>query len=780
MDNISVKAHTSFIGQTGYNAHARDFFTALSKIVKLRIRNFTVGKTWNGLGEKIDGKFDPHKNEEYLSEYQRNLIGIQTLYCDPNAVGRYGSNLIDYEVYDGYNIFDDNDKIIDIILNTTNHQYFFNLDKYNGFKIAYNVWESTRYNDDFFDILKKYDQFWCPSKWQRDCIVEQGYPEDKVFIVPEAIDEKIFHPAYFNPNIDNYTDNRFKFILFGRWEFRKSTTEIIQTFLKTFDANDPVDLIISVDNTFSDDNLKSTEERLSHYNLNDSRIKIIHFPKREDYINYLKNGHVFLSCSRSEGWNLPLCLPNGKLIFSNNKFKNIEDVKKDDYVITHTSKNKKVLNTFKKYYSGNLNEILLYGDIETLELTPEHPVYCIKRDRFITKKNRFKILPKLEPEWIKSKNVNMGDIVIRTTISQYYYENINFDLLKLDDNLLYDDNQIWYKTGYSCYGKLIKYNRYINIWDLSFLFGWYIAEGTDGNSKVIFTLNAKTEIHIAEKIILDMKKHFGAIGSYTIIHNTLRVVFNSSILCKFFTYFCDKLAWNKKIPEKILLGDLKILKNLVDNMVLGDGYFNVEKNLTSYTTTSYILARQLIIANQRLGIKTNIQLEKRKNTKKTKNRRLCYTLNWTTNNKNFRHSNKSWWHPCGLAILVKNNKIKKYNGYVYNLEVDNDNSYLMANATVHNCEAMACGTPSIYSNCSGQLEFAEGKGHPVKIEKEIPFDAGNYYEPDFNDLSLVMKDVYINYWKYKEKALKDSDDIRNKFTWENAANKAYEILRDIK
>jgi glycosyltransferase involved in cell wall biosynthesis len=402
MDNISVKAHTSFIGQTGYNAHARDFFTALSKIVKLRIRNFTVGKTWNGLGEKIDGKFDPHKNEEYLSEYQRNLIGIQTLYCDPNAVGRYGSNLIDYEVYDGYNIFDDNDKIIDIILNTTNHQYFFNLDKYNGFKIAYNVWESTRYNDDFFDILKKYDQFWCPSKWQRDCIVEQGYPEDKVFIVPEAIDEKIFHPAYFNPNIDNYTDNRFKFILFGRWEFRKSTTEIIQTFLKTFDANDPVDLIISVDNTFSDDNLKSTEERLSYYNLNDNRIKVIHFPKREDYINYLKNGHVYLSCSRSEGWGLPLC------------------------------------------------------------------------------------------------------------------------------------------------------------------------------------------------------------------------------------------------------------------------------------------------------------------------------------------------------------------------------------------EAMACGTPSIYSNCSGQLEFAEGKGHPVKIEKEIPFDAGNYYEPDFNDLSLVMKDVYINYWKYKEKALKDSDDIRNKFTWENAANKAYEILRDIK
>ena len=65
-------------------------------------------------------------------------------------------------------------------------------------------------------------------------------------------------------------------------------------------------------------------------------------------------------------------------------------------------------------------------------------------------------------------------------------------------------------------------------------------------------------------------------------------------------------------------------------------------------------------------------------------------------------------------------------------------------------EAMACGTPSIYSNCSGQLEFAEGKGLPVKIIEERPTTykkhdkwtmavttaeiPGNYYEPDFEDL----------------------------------------------
>jgi len=94
---------------------------------------------------------------------------------------------------------------------------------------------------------------------------------------------------------------------------------------------------------------------------------------------------------------------------------------------------------------------------------------------------------------------------------------------------------------------------------------------------------------------------------------------------------------------------------------------------------------------------------------------------------------------------------------------------------------MACGTPSIYSNCSGQLEFATGKGHPVKIvgEKPIPGGIGNYYEPDFNDLSKVMRDVYTNYWEYKNKALKDSEVIRKQFSWDNSANKAFDIITEI-
>jgi glycosyltransferase involved in cell wall biosynthesis len=196
---------------------------------------------------------------------------------------------------------------INLILQETNHYYFY--DYYNGPKIAYNVWESTLQPEGFFNKLLEYDQIWVPSQWQADCTIAQGADPNKVKVVPEGVDTNTFFPSnYFDPNNKplEYHDNRFKFILFGRWEYRKATKEIIETFLKTFTKDDPIDLILSVDNDFSNDGFISTEERLQHFNFIDDRIKVKHFLSRKDYIEYLKTGHVFLSCSRSEGWNLPL------------------------------------------------------------------------------------------------------------------------------------------------------------------------------------------------------------------------------------------------------------------------------------------------------------------------------------------------------------------------------------------------------------------------------------------------------------------------------------------
>ncbi|NBU53566.1 MAG: glycosyltransferase family 1 protein, partial [Alphaproteobacteria bacterium] len=127
---------------------------------------------------------------------------------------------------------------------------------------------------------------------------------NKIKVVPEGVDVNTFFPEETSHELSS--DGRFKFFLAGRWDYRKSIKEIIETFLNTFDKDEPVDLIVSVDNPFSNDGLKTTEERLEHYGFTDNRIKILHFPPREEYIKILKSCDAFVSCARAEGWNLPL------------------------------------------------------------------------------------------------------------------------------------------------------------------------------------------------------------------------------------------------------------------------------------------------------------------------------------------------------------------------------------------------------------------------------------------------------------------------------------------
>jgi autotransporter strand-loop-strand O-heptosyltransferase len=290
MNNPKIYVHGSYVGTTGFNNHTRDFFRELSKYSKIKIRNFTVGNTWNGYSD------NPHDDEPYITDLDKSLLYKQILH---NSDG----NLEDFPIYSDKNkeFYPD----VNIILSETNHHIFYH--HYSGPKIAYNVWESTLQPQVFFEQLLKYDEIWVPSQWQADCTIKQGADPNKVKVVPEGVDVHTFFPEDVEL-LSEYKDGRFKFLLFGRWDYRKSTKEIIQTFLKTFSPEEPVDLVVSIDNMWGKDmdGYETTEERLHAYGLIDPRIKIIHFPSREDYIKYLKTGHVFLSCARSEGWNLPL------------------------------------------------------------------------------------------------------------------------------------------------------------------------------------------------------------------------------------------------------------------------------------------------------------------------------------------------------------------------------------------------------------------------------------------------------------------------------------------
>jgi|TARA_E500000178_G_scaffold340546_1_gene383400 autotransporter strand-loop-strand O-heptosyltransferase len=280
---MKIQAHTSFIGTTGYANHAQSFFTELDKLIPIKVRNATVGKSWNWPNNT------PHDKEPYITPQMKKMLHLQTLFEADKSRN-------DYPIYHHKENFQSD---IDIILEEHDHHYFY--DSYNGYKIGYNVWESTKYSNQFFNQLLTLDELWVPTEWQKEISIKQGYPENKIFVIPEGVDGKIFKP---NPKLKK--QDKFQFIIVGRWDYRKGIKESIEGFLKAFPDNQDIELLLNVENPYPTDDMNSTEERLKYHGLEDNRIKILKFLNRKQYIKLLQNANVLISCAKAEGWNLPL------------------------------------------------------------------------------------------------------------------------------------------------------------------------------------------------------------------------------------------------------------------------------------------------------------------------------------------------------------------------------------------------------------------------------------------------------------------------------------------
>jgi hypothetical protein len=102
--------HGSYIGTTGYNNHTRDFFRELSKHIQLKVRNFTVGSSWNGNNET------PHDGEPYLTNTDKSLLYKQRLWVD-NGKWKILLFILSQEKEFSHDI--------DLVLNETNHYLFY-------------------------------------------------------------------------------------------------------------------------------------------------------------------------------------------------------------------------------------------------------------------------------------------------------------------------------------------------------------------------------------------------------------------------------------------------------------------------------------------------------------------------------------------------------------------------------------------------------------------------------------------------------------------------------
>ena len=89
---MNIKAHTSFLGKSGYNNHARKFFTSLNKKLNVKVRNFSMdgcnlfsgedGHKTVYTNDKIHVNVDWSNSDDYITYEHRQMLIEQSYLFD--------------------------------------------------------------------------------------------------------------------------------------------------------------------------------------------------------------------------------------------------------------------------------------------------------------------------------------------------------------------------------------------------------------------------------------------------------------------------------------------------------------------------------------------------------------------------------------------------------------------------------------------------------------------------------------------------------------------------
>lgn len=432
------------------------------------------------------------------------------------------------------------------------------------------------------------------------------------------------------------------------------------------------------------------------------------------------------------------CLPPETLVFGNPEVKPISTLEVGEKVLTHSGEYRPILKKFSHQFIEDLISLKTYHG-EEIEATPEHPILAIrvkecpyrphkpnpKRSAYCHgffycwARDTYKHVPRCpnhaqhyKLEWVPIKNLKVEDYVALAfpakvedvkTIDVFSYlkeTEVKSSKFKGLKKYVTENGKIRCRWG----AKPIHVPQELEVTPKFMkLVGYYLSEGSRGKYLIKFSFNKNEHTYIQDVCQL-VKKIFGLKSAIVEKENIANIQVNSSILSQLFGNLFGDQANEKHLPKWMLFLPLEKQMELVTGLVNGDGHRG--RRATQYTTASIQLAYQLRQILLRLGIVNSIShcnpricgtIDKRKIVQKT----MIYEIRWSNNKPKFAMIKGNL-----LLVRIKEKLKKHYDGYVYNLEVDTDNSYTTVGGTLHNCtwpapytmafmEAWITGTPVV-------------------------------------------------------------------------------------
>lgn len=322
------------------------------------------------------------------------------------------------------------------------------------------------------------------------------------------------------------------------------------------------------------------------------------------------------------------CVPAGSKIKTDKGYKNIEDVVIGDLVLTHKNRYRPVSRLYQRE-SNHIYHIKFNGN-NTLDITGNHPVYVYRNNAF---------------DFVRADELTTNDYVC-----------INID--QHEEEVDYSDDILW-------------------------LLGRTIADGYYCESK------HNIVIAVGKNKIEEFEKHLSKIHFYCTHKDrpSVEYVIKNNHLTELYSYFCNKKALEKFIPDAILRLPTKQLRVVFDGYISGDGFKRKDKvNTIMWSSSSYNLTLSLAAVTAKLfGKYPTISVRDGEYKKLPSG--YCHTA--VNYNSQISITNRE--NPDVKiiedkllmrikAILKEDTDIK-----VYNLETAEDHTYTVNNCIVHNC-----------------------------------------------------------------------------------------------
>jgi HK97 family phage portal protein len=382
-----------------------------------------------------------------------------------------------------------------------------------------------------------------------------------------------------------------------------------------------------------------------------------------------------------------VCFAPGARIMTGNGFTPIESIKVGDTVLSHRGRFRPVTAVMVRRHNGDMIRVQARSLNEVL-VTDNHP-FLVQRITQTRSKTQHRDGP---AEWIAAGEITGRRRQRDGAFARGEYQALTIPRLQATGPGTVDLAR-WARSSSSITaetvsggsnGRAIPVPRIVKAsYELGWLVGLFVADGSATDHQVCWYLGPR-EDHLAQQIRMYVRNVFGVDTAIRRTGSVIRAIVSSRPLADFFDQFGHR-APRKHLSEWCLTESQEFREGIINGIGVGDGHEAAGRMRVA--TTSLTLAWQLRLLLWAAGHHSIMTADSRRTYQiegRCGDRAELWEISWsiddagryTLHGGDFEH------------FYVKSAVSEKYSGPVYNLSVQDDESYVTEGGTVHNCAGM--------------------------------------------------------------------------------------------